>query len=478
MAERKRKMKRTLRWYDYITVNINWFNLTTRSQVLTPLIVPLLVQQFVGEAEKGTYTGLMRLWALMAALLTQALMGILSDRSTSRFGRRRPFIFVGVIFEVIVILLIGMTAQLEGMFGYWVLFGLYILSMLGANISHAATQGLIPDIVPDEKKGLASGIKTLMELPLPLVFASFVVAGMIEKGNLWGSIFALVTVMLTAMALTMLVKEKPLAETPPPINWDPFLRLVGMTAVFTAIILGAGWGVKQAIGFAAGSEEIQGMWLTGAAGLLGMGIAVVVGVLISTSISLSQEEDDHRSFTWWVINRLAFLVGANNFAGFMIYFLQEKFPEYAQGYEAAGPAARITMFIGIFILLSAIPSGWLADRIGKKPLIVLAGVLAWIGAAIIILAPDLTITFIGASIAGIGVGFFYSANWALGTAIVPEERAGQFLGLSNLAGAGAGAIGAYIGGPIGDSTSYVLLMIIYGSMALISIFAVLGIKAE
>ena len=35
--------------------------------------------------------------------------------------------------------------------------------MIGSNISHAATQGLIPDMVPDEKKGLASGIKAMLE---------------------------------------------------------------------------------------------------------------------------------------------------------------------------------------------------------------------------------------------------------------------------------------------------------------------------
>ena len=469
-------MKRDLRWHEYITININWFNLTTRSQVLTPLIIPLLVQQFVGEANKGTYTGLMRLWALMAALLIQALMGILSDRNTSKFGRRRPFIFVGVIFEVVVIILIGFTAQLEGMSGYWILFGLYILSMVGANISHAATQGLIPDIVKDEKRGLASGIKTLLELPLPLIFASFVVAGMIQQGNLWGAIFALLTVMLVSMGLTMLVREEPLVETPPPINWTPFLRLLAMTGAFTTIILGSGWAVNQAIlvfGDLTGSTQLL---FSGITGLLGMGAAVFIGVLLSTAISLGKDRKQHKSFVWWVINRLAFLVGANNFAGFMVFFLQEKFPEYRDGFEVAGPAARITMFIGIFILLSAIPSGWLADKIGKKPLIVVAGLLAGIGAAIIVFAPGMTLTFVGASIAGAGVGFFYSANWALGTEIVPADRAGEFLGLSNLAGAGAGAVGAYIGGPIGDSSGYVLLMSIYGAMALFSIIAVFGIK--
>jgi hypothetical protein len=60
----------------------------------------------------------------------------------------------------------------------------------------------------------------------------------------------------------------------------------------------------------------------------------------------------------------------------------------------------------------------------------------------------------------------------LGTKIVPKEKAGQFLGLSNLAGAGAGAIGAYIGGPIADNKSYVLLMSLYGVLFLLSMFAI------
>jgi hypothetical protein len=47
-------MEKKIRWYDYITINIYYFALTARSQTLTPLILPLLVQQFIGEASKGT----------------------------------------------------------------------------------------------------------------------------------------------------------------------------------------------------------------------------------------------------------------------------------------------------------------------------------------------------------------------------------------------------------------------------------------
>jgi MFS family permease len=57
---------------------------------------------------------------------------------------------------------------------------------------------------------------------------------------------------------------------------------------------------------------------------------------------------------------------------------------------------------------------------------------------------------LGGGILGAGVGLFYSANWALGTQLIPPGKAGAMLGLSNLAGAGAGAVGAYLGGPIAD----------------------------
>ncbi|MFA7407787.1 MAG: hypothetical protein WCY93_08245, partial [Anaerolineaceae bacterium] len=154
-------MDRKIRWYDYITINIYYFALTARSQTLA-LIVPLILVKFVDESVKGAALGNIRLWGLMTAVLIQALIGMISDHSTSRFGRRRPFILIGAITEVLVFALIGViAATMEGMTGYWVLFAAYILSMLSANTGHGALQGLIPDIVPQEKHGIFSGVKAV-----------------------------------------------------------------------------------------------------------------------------------------------------------------------------------------------------------------------------------------------------------------------------------------------------------------------------
>ena len=109
-------MSRLIRWYDYITFNIYFFGLTTLSQTMG-LVTPLLVQQFVGVSHQGTYYGNFRLYTLMVALLAQSLMGLLSDRSTISWGRRRPFILVGTVITAVLTILIGFTAGMEGMAG-------------------------------------------------------------------------------------------------------------------------------------------------------------------------------------------------------------------------------------------------------------------------------------------------------------------------------------------------------------------------
>lgn len=468
-------MKRAIRWYDYITFNIYWFALTTRSQVISPLIVPLLVQRFVGEAAKGTYVGNIRLGALMAAVLFQSLMGMLSDKSTSRWGRRRPFVVAGTLGEIIVFILIGFTAGMEGMTGYWFLFALYTLSMVSSNTAHAAMQGIIPDLVPDEKKGRFSGVKALLELPVPLIFVSFVIGRMVSQGNLWGSLFLLIAILIICMLITLTIPEIAQEKTSQPFDWTPILRLLFMTAAFTGIILFSGFLVRQATDFSINSVGGVNRIFVMLVGLLGMAFAIWFGVWSSIAIGLGKRIFDHKPFTWWVVNRLTFLAGSTNLAGFMIFFLQERFVQY-QGEKAAAPAATITMFVGIFILICALPSGWLSDRLGKKIVITASAILATIGTIVVIFSPSLTVMYVGGAFIGSGIGFFYAANWALGTEIVPKAEAGKFLGISNLAGAGAGAVGAYIGGPIADQIGYTHLIGIYAILFMLSILALVNIK--
>jgi MFS family permease len=472
-------MKPATRWHDYLTINVYFLGLTTVAQTFG-LVFPLLVERFVGEAEKATQFGNLRLWTLMVALLVQSGMGMVSDRTRTRWGRRRPFILAGTLLDLVFITAIGFSAGLEGMAGYWFVFALAILLQVSSNIAQSAQQGLIPDLVPEERRGRFSAVKAALEIPIPLILVSFTIARLIGAGNMWAGLLVAMAVLVLTMALTMFAPEKEVEGQAPALDWTPFLRLVLMTGLFTAIILGSGQLVQFA-GDVAQALSSRTAWLLilGLAGLGAMLGAVGLGVWASVRLGLGPAARRNPSFAWWVVNRLAFLVGAVNLSTFAVYYLQGRLGYVRE--QAAQPAAILMLIVGVFILLAALPGGWLADRFGHKKLVAWSGLLATLGTIIAILVPNLLAIYAGGILIGVATGVFFTANWALGTALSPPAEAGRYLGIANLAGAGAGAVGAYIGGPVADyftrhapeipGIGYVLLFSIYGALFLFSVAA-------
>jgi MFS family permease len=110
-------------------------------------------------------------------------------------------------------------------------------------------------------------------------------------------------------------------------------------------------------------------------------------------------------------------------------------------------------------------------------LIAAAGTLA------LLFARTLPPVLIGGSVIGAATGLFMATNWALGTDLAPTAEAGRYLGISNLAGAGAGIIGAGIGGPLADSFNalrpglgYSVIYAIYGALFLLSALALRRVR--
>jgi MFS family permease len=476
-------MNRSLRWYDYLTVNVYFLGLTFLSQSLG-LIYPLLVVLFVGEENKGTYFGYLRLGTLMIALLMQSFWGLVSDHSRMAWGRRRPFIFVGTLFVSVFMVLVGFLFSAQGQTGYWLLYGVAVVLIAASNMPHAAAQGLIPDLVPEEKRGAFSGVKAVLEIPLPVILVGFTVGTFLKNENYWAAIIASIVVLLLVMVVTLLVPEKKNDIQLEPLNWKPFLNLIYMTIVYSLIILGLGLLVILVSGTMSAATPVNQLLLTmGLAGLLAMLISVVAGVWIGVRIGLGAEAAHNSAFTWWVVNRLAFLVAMINLSTFALFYYQSRLGYSAS--EAAGPASQLTIVVGVMIFLSALAGGWLVDRLGHKPMLLVAAILGSVGSVIVLTTRDEMIIFLGGALIGLGAGLFYAANWALGTLLAPRAEAARYLGISNLAGAGAGAIGASIGGPIADfftrtvpndpGLGYSLIFAIYAALFLVSALALLRI---
>jgi MFS family permease len=443
-------MKR-LRWYDYITVNLFWLGLNIRNNAVGAIFMPYLVDAFVRGEVKNTALGAMRTAGLIIAMLVQPAAGLLSDRSTSRFGRRRPFIFVGVLLDLAFLAAIGLA------WNYWALLIAVLLLQFSSNVSHGPLQGLIPDLVPEDERGRASGVKAIMEL-LPLILIAFTIAKLMGVGQVGWAIAATGAALLVTMLLTLLfVKEEPLREKPTTPLGPPMLRVLGMLAGIgvgaAAGLVGGGLvgGLAGLVAWPVAGPQIARAVGVGVGGLVAMAVAVVVGVWGGALTTLGRDARQHASFTWWVVNRLLFLAAITSIQGFAPYFLMYAFNMTRQA--AADLTGSLMMVVGIFTLLTALPSGWLADRLGHKLLVGASGLVAAVGAFMLlgtIWVPNLSLIYIAGCILGLATGLFTTTNWALGTNLVPRAEAGRYLGISNLAGAGAGMIGAGIGGPLAD----------------------------
>jgi MFS family permease len=490
-----------MNWLDHISVNLFWLGLNIRNNSVNSVILPFMVANLAAPEIRNTALGGINTAGLVIAMLVQPAMGILSDRSTSRFGRRRPFIFVGVLLDLLCLALIAASGS------YWFLLAAILLFQFSSNVSHGALQGLMPDLVPEDQRGVSSGVKSIFEL-VPVVLVALVISKLVAAGYFLAAVAATGASLLIIMLLTMLlVKEVPLTQKPDIPLGPPMARVAGVLA---GIGLGAVAGLLSGgvIGGLAGAAALSLLGqqtalaiLVGLGGMVAMVAAVIIGVWAGAFVTIGQEADRqglqqkllggirsfaarNGSFTWWVVNRLLFLTAITSLQKFAPFFLMYVFKINIE--EATSMTANLFLVVGLCTLVTAVPSGWLSDRLGSHRLLVVSGVLAGLGAFLLlgtIWLPNLALIYLAGVVLGLATGLFVTINWALGTRLVPPAEAGRYMGISNLAGAGAGIVGTGIGGPMADylekvqpGLGYFVLFASYGVLFVLSAVSMIGIK--
>jgi MFS family permease len=97
------------------------------------------------------------------------------------------------------------------------------------------------------------------------------------------------------------------------------------------------------------------------------------------------------------------------------------------------------------MLLITWPAGYLADKIGRKPISIAAGLMGATGIGIIAITRDYGTILWAAGIIGIAMGAFNSSNWALATDLAEKGEEARYLGIANIATAGGAALARAIG---------------------------------
>jgi MFS family permease len=260
----------------------------------------------------------------------------------------------------------------------WLAVG-YIGLQFSSNLAHGAMQGLLPDLVPQKQLGFASALKNFMDM-----------AGLVAASLLMGRIVA-------------------------PDTRHPLLA-VGLVAL--VLVIGAAitvLGVRE--------QPLSG----------------IIGNEPRRSLLAEFRIDwkANRNYAWLIVSRLFFLISIYGVQVFAQYFVRDVLAVPNPVKLTGDLLAAITLSLVAFSLVG----GWLGDRLGHKRVTYLACLVGGLGCFLLLWAstPGLLLAF--GIVFGVGIGLFLTANWALANELAPPAEAGKFLGLTNLATAGAGAIG-------------------------------------
>jgi MFS family permease len=403
IAAAARGPQRRLNQLDFIVLSLYWIAIGYLWNSLTALILPDLIIQLVGRHHEGLASSFLKSIGTIMAVLWQPIVGAVSDRTVTPWGRRRPFIVGGTLGDLIFLAGIALAGS------YWWLVVAYFLLQFASNTAQAPYQGLLPDNVPTAQRGTASGYYGLANLVG--ILAGTVGAGLLLAHFGRGAAIGSIAVVLAA---TMLITVLAVPDVAPPIEGQ-FRRVrdvldttfrtplrnrdfMWLMASRLLILMGVG-GLQNFSFFYFDNVFFHGdRRATAAAASTLLGLAILVAALIT-----------------WPASRLSDRTGRRPLI-------------FASG--VLGAAGTLML---VFSHFRWVPHGVLVP---------LASVLR---------VPELAVqaTLAGLLI-GAGLGMFYSVDWAFIQDIIPADQAGLYMGFSNIATAGAGIVAVFAGGLLLD----------------------------
>ena len=380
-----------------------WLGLNFLWGGFTTVILPRMIELIVSPAIKGTALALVTGLQAVVAIVVQPISGAASDRIVTPWGRRRPLMVAGVTIQV------ALFGLLVFAHSYLAILVLMLLIETASNTAQGPYQGLLPDLVPSGRRGLASGLMGASQLGGSVIGVAL--AGLaVAFGDLPLAIAIVATAVWLGMAATVMgVSETrgvaETRETPRPtlsemIGW--LGHLPDWARALRAVVLEV-WG---------------------------------------------RDVLEQRDYLWLLVSRLAILMAVGTLQPFVLYLLEDSLGMSPT--QAAIAVAPLAGLVALVALASAVPGGAMTARWGRVTTVSVSAVCGGIGSVLFAVAPNYASLFVIAIPFGLAMGIFLSADWALMADIIPPEHAGRYMGLSNTVTAGSSLLAVALGGPLAD----------------------------
>jgi MFS family permease len=351
---------------DHLAISCFWLAYNFHWGALLGIVLPHQIAALVGDAQKELYNGLIPALGAALSLVLTPIAGALSDRSRSRFGRRRPYIALGTLINVVFLLFLAAIGSTGGIALFVVC---YLGVQFGNNWSGGPYAGLIPDVVPADQRGTASGWLALMT----------------AVGFLLGAI----------AAGRLLVGE----------NYHPIYNTIAVVLlVFLAITL---WRVREARPTAdPGRFDLRRF-----------------------ASSLLLRGPEYRNFYFVLFTRALVMMGIYSVFTFFQFFLRD----VIRTENAVLQTSYLIAIIIATGIPSSLVAGRLSDRHGRKPLVYASGGLMALMSIVFIVVgyfPSLQFMFCVGAVFGLGYGAYQAVDWALAIDVLPKgESAAKDMGI-------------------------------------------------
>jgi MFS family permease len=354
------------------------------SGVLDILDNRLQFTNIVPKGSEGIGAFQIALVGTFIAIAVQPTVGTISDYTMTRWGRRKPYIFIGALLDIV--FLWGMASSNE----IPMIAAFVALLQFSSNFAQGPFQGYVPDLVPAKQVGLASGLI-----------------------GLFGALGNLVGYGISAVALSY-------------SEQDPNAFLYGTLAIgaiefltMLSVVIGVDEGQRV-------KPRNGKSWFSIAREAWGLDVL------------------REKSFLWLVASRFCILTGASLYPIMATFYLAQVFGLRAG--EAGNVKLILLAIVGFCVIVSVVPASRLSDRVGRKRVIYASCVAGAIGLGIGAAAPVLPLAMAGAAIFAVAAGSFLAVDWALMSDIVPKASTGRYMGISNVATASAGTVALALGG--------------------------------
>ncbi len=347
------------------------------------------------------------------AVVVPILVGYLSDRTSTRFGRRRPWIAIGTLFNLFGLGLLAGAGSVPA------LIAAYLVVQISNNGAFAAYSAVIPDVVPVHQNGRASGLLNSMQ-QLGTVVGLFALTILLSPDHLGSThagavaglwvvgIFTAGSVMVTLAAIPEAPLQRLRSAARIRIPMRVAVAAVGFVVVLVALEfvlltpVSALWFVVMGVGAAAAAV----------AGFASTGIPQV-------RATLGPLRD--RDFFWVLTTRFFNTCGIWTIAPYIGYFFKDVVHRKDWAFDSS---LWLLAVIGGGII-PAVVGGFLSDRMGGRRKVfvyISAGMQAAVSAVLLFsLVTDLTVLYVLGVLFGLGFGAYQAVDWALACDVLPDR---------------------------------------------------------